>query len=149
MAAFGLLLSGTPHPPLAVRVRPTMSLDPADWKLLSRRDQVDGALTLAAAEAGTEAQVVTVTIPRSDDAPSLGLLLDEIATSGDAGIVAVEGLVEGGNGEKATAPLLPGDALVAAAEEGKPTTGVSLEGLPFDSVVRSGSPPSPRPSASS
>ena len=135
MAAFGLLLSGTPHPPLAVRVRPTMSLDPADWKLLSRRDQVDGALTLAAAEAGTEAQVVTVTIPRSDDAPSLGLLLDEIATSGDAGIVAVEGLVEGGNGEKATAPLLPGDALVAAAEEGKPTTGVSLEGLPFDSVV--------------
>ena len=78
-AAFGLLLSGTPHPPLAVRVRPTMSLDPADWKLLSRRDQVDGALTLAAAEAGTEAQVVTVTSPRLDDTPSLGLLLTDIS----------------------------------------------------------------------
>jgi len=135
LAAFGLL-GGTLRAHVATRVqRPKMSLDPTDWKLLSRRDQADGSLTLAAAEAGTEAQVVTVTIPRSEDAPSLGLLLDEIASNGDAGIVAVEGLIKGGNGEKATAPLLVGDALVAAAEVGRPATGVSLEGLPFDSVV--------------
>ena len=53
-----------------------------------------------------------------------------------AGIVAVEGLVEGGNGERATVPLEQGDALVAAASEGRTDeTGVTLEGCTFDAVI--------------
>jgi hypothetical protein len=110
-----------------------MSLNPAAWKLLRSREGL--GLTLAAADAGMEAEILTMTIPRSEDAPSLGLLLEEIASSAEAGIVAIEGVVEGGNGEKASEAFMPGDALVAAASAGDPATGVALEGLTYDGVV--------------
>lgn len=103
-----------------------MSLDPKDWRLLRNRES--GAVELVATDAATEAREIMVTIPRTEDSPSLGLMLEELVSSGDMGIVAVGGLVEGGNGEKATAPILPGDALVDA-------NGVALEGLTYDMVL--------------
>lgn len=111
-----------------------MSLDVNDWKLLRSREDAS-QLTLAAADPGCMAEEVKVTIPRTESAPSLGLVLEEIASTGDAGIVVVEDLVEGGNGAQASSPIQPGDALIAAAEAGRPSSEVNLEGLSYDEAV--------------
>ena len=87
---------------------------------------------LSPADAGYEAKLITATIPRTADAPSLGLVLDEIIGDDEKGIVAIESLVEGGNGERSDVAIEPGDALVAVAAAGDPNSGVSLEGLPYD-----------------
>ena len=127
-SSFGLLAGGRPQ---ISPSRAAMSLDPADWKLL--RKEADEGFVLDAASPGFEVQLLQATIPRSADAPSLGLLLEEIAGSEDAGIVAIEGLVSGGNGEQASLALEPGDALVGAIEVGG--RAVSLEGLNYDGVL--------------
>ena len=110
-----------------------MSLNPADWQLLRARDGSE-ALQLEATDPAYSAREIRLTVPRTTG-PSLGLLLEEIASSDEAGIVAIEGLVKGGNGELASVPIEPGDALVSAAEAGRPETAVSLEGLPYDDTI--------------
>lgn len=120
------LLAGPTH----LRTLPArLSLDPSAWKLFS---SAEGGLVLSPADAGYEAKLITATIPRTADAPSLGLVLDEIIGDDEKGIVAIESLVEGGNGERSDVAIEPGDALVAVAAAGDPNSGVSLEGLPYD-----------------
>ena len=129
--------SGFGHQPWARKQAPqasaTLGTDLQNWKLMKRDDSGDGGFLLDAANAELEAKEVFVEIPRSESNPSLGILLDEIFGNDDAGVVIVEGLVEGGNGEKASVPLLPGDALVAAGVPGGPFT--RIEGLNFDDTV--------------
>lgn len=134
LATVGLHLDGAVSRRLVARSPPVaMSLNPADWQLLMARDGSE-KLQLEATDPAYAAQEVRLTVPRTAG-PSLGLLLEEIAASDEAGIVAVEGLVESGNGELASAPIEPGDALVSAAEAGRPETAVSLEGLAYDGVI--------------
>jgi len=130
------LLASSPQNAFARRARwtksPTMSLNPDSWTLARKKD---GSYELDAAEVGFIGKVVYTKIPRSAEAPSLGLGLDEIASDGKAGIVCVSSIAEGGNGAKASEPLMLGDVLVSASEVDRANSKVMLEGLTFDDAV--------------
>lgn len=112
---------------------PIMSVNPASWRLVRRN--YDSPYEVESGKDGFSAELVYTRIPRSQEAPSLGIRLDEFASNGDVGIVGIEGLVEGGNGERASEPLQPGDVLVAAREVDNNDSEVLLEGLTFDDAV--------------
>eukprot|EP00427_Karlodinium_veneficum_P050761 CAMPEP_0169366282 /NCGR_PEP_ID=MMETSP1017-20121227/33031_1 /TAXON_ID=342587 /ORGANISM="Karlodinium micrum, Strain CCMP2283" /LENGTH=363 /DNA_ID=CAMNT_0009464203 /DNA_START=48 /DNA_END=1139 /DNA_ORIENTATION=+ len=130
------LLAIAPHNALPKRARrtkrPIASLSPDSWTLGRK---IDGSYKLEAAEDGFIGKVVYTQIPRSAEAPSLGLGLEEIASNGKAGMVGISSIVEGGNGAQASEPLLPGDMLSSAREVDSLASEVSLEGLTFDKVV--------------
>jgi ferredoxin len=104
-----------------------------NWKLMRRDDSGEGGFFLLPSSPDWEAVEVFVEVPRSAESPSLGIMLDELFCSDEAGLVVVEGLVEGGNGACASPPLLPGDALAKAGLPGQPL--VSIEGRSFDATI--------------
>ena len=66
------------------------------WKVL-RPDEA--RLLLAPADGEWAVEELAVEIERSEESPGLGIALSEIGSSGDAGLVLVEELVEGSNAE--------------------------------------------------
>jgi len=75
-----------------------------------------------------------ISVPRSVASPGIGLGLEEMGLAGDVGLVLVESIVEGGNAAQASAPFLPGDALISVRDAAG-SVEVTLEGATYDATV--------------
>lgn len=116
------------------------------WKLLRIDSDGQGlskfgekGLTLAPANGDWEPREIQVEIPRSEESPGLGIMLEEFGAGEDGtGLTLVTGLAEGGNAALAGVDLLPGDAIVRAG-------GAKTEGLNYDLTIDAlmGMPPAP------
>mmetsp|Transcript_1435 Transcript_1435/g.2782 ORF Transcript_1435/g.2782 Transcript_1435/m.2782 type:complete len:335 (-) Transcript_1435:407-1411(-) len=109
------------------------------WRVMRNEN---GGLLLAAAGPQWQEELVDVVVERSAERPGLGLLLTEYLATDDAGLVLVDGLQPEGNAAvAASAPIQPGDAIIAVGEaDGGDGTGasaemVSVEGVTYDTLV--------------
>ena len=85
----------------------------SNWKATT--DEL-GAYELIPASYEYRGAFVEVEIPRSAEAPGLGVLLEQFGTLEGGGLTLVAGLVEGGNAANAAVDLRPGDSIVKAGE---------------------------------
>ena len=121
-------------PAAAVR-RPPVNMMVDDlrdsWAL--QRLKEGGVRLEASSNAFTSVDVET-RIPRSADAPGIGMALEEFGSDGTHGLVLVDFLVEGGNAADASKPILAGDALITVAPASK-AWAKNLEGLTYDDTI--------------
>jgi len=81
---------------------------------------------------GWDTEEVVTRVERRNG-PSLGIVLEEIGSAEDIGLVLVDSCVDGGNAAAASLPLLPGDLMVAVANAGGPA--LCVEALPYDATI--------------
>lgn len=134
--------SALPRAATVLRAR-TAAAFASGWKVndLPANAMLEARLELDASSDEWMTKEIDVEIPRSLEAPGLGILLEEFGNSGDGrGLTLVDGLVDGGNAAACGADLLPGDTITGAA-------GISIEALDYDGTLDAlgGLPPAPAP----
>ena len=153
-AAFALAATALAPPQRAIRPRPRLTAEgsadatadadaptaedmASNWKATT--DEL-GAYELIPASYEYRGAFVEVAIPRSAEAPGLGVLLEQFGTLEGGGLTLVAGLVEGGNAANAAVDLRPGDSIVRAGE-------LRTECLDYDATVDAlmALPPAPAP----
>ena len=104
------------------------------WSL--QRNRETGVVECVPNANGFTTKEVTTRIMRNADNPSLGIALEELGATEDAGLVLVDSCVEGGNAAAASpAPILPGDVLVSVATTGNDALNFRVEGLNYDATI--------------